>query len=1181
MSHRKSLSVRSILSSAALFAGGIGLAEPCLAQNAGSTSIAGQSASEVIAKAKKLAAEGKLIAAKDQLVRLTASGGAATLTEAERASAIESLNSINRKLKSLNPYEVSLQSADLALAQDDLRNAERQALAVKGSVQATSAQQDRAQRILDSVSKRRSEMLPEVVNALDSAGSDLDAGRFADARAKLDLIGRSGVELTGAQQTRFEGYQSRVLGLEQSGQIVATSAPAQQPSSDVAPQAQVIASQPAVAPSDPQTESQPAQQPATVVAYNQPASQPASEPASQPSSEPAPQAPVTSQPSDAAPPAPVTVSSAPSSQPDDLVTIARQFEAGSTIAEADNAFDASRLNDAAAKYQRALDMFRQFLTPEQAKHAEDRLTEIKTRLRGNVPGALSEVIADRELAKQATLAEFNNQLALAQRALESGDTSRARDLASQARVTINTSRNLFGETEFQDLATKVDGTLTEIDTKQAEITTREAAQRSEQLKTQADQTARQRSTEKERKILESIERVRSLQKEMKYDEALQIVDQILFLDPISPAGLLLRDVLTDAKIYREYNQLESVRQLQYARQSLSNSKAAIAPMGIIDFPTDWPNISTRRGEPVNFAEPPENRRVLGMLESKRIPVEFKENTLADVITFIEGITQINIDVDWQSLQQISVEKEAPVSLKLTNVTVKTVLDRVMEKVSPDTRSRAGWAIQDGVLTIASDASLRQNKVLVIYDIRDLLVQVPDFTNAPTFDLQSVLQSSGGGGGGQSPFQSSGQQGNQPLTTRTLQERTDELIGIVTRNVDKEGWETNGGDTGFIEQLNGSLIVTNTPRNHREIAGLLRKLREVRNMQINVEARLLLVSQDFYEKIGFDIDLYLNSDNNQFRTANAADRTIQGSDFFDFRNNGGLNRAVTGASNPTGAATTSTGTALTQGVVNPRSWSPIGVGQNSLGLGDTIFNATAKPDSLAGIAGAAAPALGIAGQFLDDIQVDFLIQATQADRRTVSLTAPRLTFTNGQTANIFVARQQSYVSDLAPVVSESAVGFDPTIAVLSTGVRLLIDGVISADRRYVQMNVDFQISELQGFSQQTVTAVAGGQLVNSSSTGSAVQLPLITVTGVQTTVNVPDQGTILLGGQRVTNQIEVETGVPVLSKIPILNRFFSNRTKTDEESTLLILLKPTILIQNEEEERNFPGLLDSLKLGTGR
>ena len=70
--------------------------------------------------------------------------------------------------------------------------------------------------------------------------------------------------------------------------------------------------------------------------------------------------------------------------------------------------------------------------------------------------------------------------------------------------------------------------------------------------------------------------------------------------------------------------------------------------------------------------------------------------------------------------------------------------------------------------------------------------------------------------------------------------------------------------------------------------------------------------------------------------------------------------------------------------------------------------------------------------------------------------------------------------------------------------------------------------------------------------------------------------MLLGGQRIANEVEVESGVPVLNKIPILSRFFTNTITSKEEATLLILLKPTIVIQSEKEEENFPGLLDSLK-----
>ncbi len=192
----------------------------------------------------------------------------------------------------------------------------------------------------------------------------------------------------------------------------------------------------------------------------------------------------------------------------------------------------------------------------------------------------------------------------------------------------------------------------------------------------------------------------------------------------------------------------------------------------------------------------------------------------------------------------------------------------------------------------------------------------------------------------------------------------------------------------------------------------------------------------------------------------------------------------------------------------------------------------------------------------------------------------MTFTNGQTSNIYVATQVAFVSDLTPVVSESAVGFDPTLNTVNEGVRLLVEGTISADRRYVTLNVDASVAKIEGFQNTPITAIAGGQLVNSQSTQSFIQLPTTTVTRVQTTVTVPDQGTILLGGQRLVTEQEVESGVPVLSKIPILNRFFSNRVTSREEQTLLILLKPTILIQNEEEERNFPGLSDSVRMPFG-
>ncbi len=55
-------------------------------------------------------------------------------------------------------------------------------------------------------------------------------------------------------------------------------------------------------------------------------------------------------------------------------------------------------------------------------------------------------------------------------------------------------------------------------------------------------------------------------------------------------------------------------------------------------------------------------------------------------------------------------------------------------------------------------------------------------------------------------------------------------------------------------------------------------------------------------------------------------------------------------------------------------------------------------------------------------------------------------------------------------------------------------------------------------------------------------------------------------------------MPILSKIPYVNRFFTNRITSTEEKTLLILLRPEIIIQTENEDILFPGLSDDMNLG---
>ena len=53
---------------------------------------------------------------------------------------------------------------------------------------------------------------------------------------------------------------------------------------------------------------------------------------------------------------------------------------------------------------------------------------------------------------------------------------------------------------------------------------------------------------------------------------------------------------------------------------------------------------------------------------------------------------------------------------------------------------------------------------------------------------------------------------------------------------------------------------------------------------------------------------------------------------------------------------------------------------------------------------------------------------------------------------------------------------------------------------------------------------------------------------------------------------------MLSKVPWLNRLFTNRASEKVELTTILLVRPEIIIQQENESILFPGLED--QIGTG-
>ena len=258
---------------------------------------------------------------------------------------------------------------------------------------------------------------------------------------------------------------------------------------------------------------------------------------------------------------------------------------------------------------------------------------------------------------------------------------------------------------------------------------------------------------------------------------------------------------------------------------------------------------------------------------KVMQANFEQNSLEAVLEYIADLTEENIIVNWQALLLVGVEKDLPITLNVKDVTAEKVLNLVLMQASAAAGDLdpIGWQRDEGVVMVSTERELKRNTELAVYDIRpllyrDLLVQVPDFKDAPSFDLTVGLSNThGSGGGGAGIFgDASGEQpavspaagqtrpvgyidrlnaprpqpepaspagdggealfgddGSDDEDVITREEMIQQVTDLITEAVGSpEEWIDQ---ESTLRELNGNLIVKTNPDNHREIRDLLAML----------------------------------------------------------------------------------------------------------------------------------------------------------------------------------------------------------------------------------------------------------------------------------------------------------------------------------------------------------------------
>ncbi|MCE5341573.1 MAG: hypothetical protein LLF92_10700 [Planctomycetaceae bacterium] len=730
-----------------------------------------------------------------------------------------------------------------------------------------------------------------------------------------------------------------------------------------------------------------------------------------------------------------------------------------------------------------------------------------------------ETVKQKQRVQQSyTKAVVNEAVAKAKEYTDKEEFAGAKDEILRAASVVEKNKMLLGDEDYKQYTATLQQMTTDINARQAEIEKQKAEKSKAEAQASQEQLRGQQAADKQKRIEDLLDRANEYQGQQKYEEALAQVDTLMAIDPTNREGAIRKQMLHD--IINLRTQLEIKKEIGQAEEaSFTDVQRSMIPHAeLITYPRNWQDISAKRERDMITGVAPVDAEVYKQLETQAdlsaLTPETPFNEAIDILK--NSVTPpLKIVVYWKDLSDNAyIEPDAPIGMHgFPGMPVGEALSALLKSISGGV-ANIDYAVKEGIITVATKESLPASKLVTqVYTISEIVGAVADFE--PT-----QMQSGGGGGNGE--IQSNSNTSGTTDAEQQKEENTDDIVTIIQETIAPESWLINGGEGTITRTANDyRLIVSQTPQIHLQIQKLLDDLRMSKGEQVSIEARFLFVTENFLEDIGIDTNFLIN-----------------------------------------------TGGAFTD---------DIGILQDSASY--TLPGATGVPGSMgSSVTGSTigAPTMGGVGKiglslFNDDLQLSFLIRATQAHRDAKVLTAPRVTVLSGERANINILKSAAYIEDYefeditaSGDSQPTRVIANPTSAYAVGGVTLNVTPVISDDKKYVNLLI---MTEYRQFNLDTLFPVY------ADTTGDKYYqtLPTYETSDIKTHVNVPDGGTLLIGGQKLGAEINKEAGTPGLSKMPLIGRLFSNRSKVKDQEVLLILVKPSIIIKEEAEQEFFAPL----------
>jgi tetratricopeptide (TPR) repeat protein len=587
---------------------------------------------------------------------------------------------------------------------------------------------------------------------------------------------------------------------------------------------------------------------------------------------------------------------------------------------------------------------------------------------------------------------------------------------------------------------------------------------------------------------------------------------------------------------------------------------------------------------------------------KPIQIEFNQTPLDQAVENLRTVTGLPLVIDQASLDSEGLSAVKPVTVKPgMAVSTRNILTFTLEQAG------LSFVIENDLVKVTSTRKAKGRLFTKVFSVADLVTPAPNFAlpdyanfdkmmhnakstahiqgmagmptspigglpgGVPTGTMAGSLATTPGISGGmpfnpgggrlESQWQSPGPLGASAPVVGERNTKHEQLIKLITSMVRPYSWDGMGG-AGKVEffDIGSALVVNQTADVIQEVTDLLEALRRLQDLALAIEIRIVSLSETWFERMGVDFSMNIKTHTTQFEPMltqvdpnTGTSGVFRPIPFINDINVEGVTVGLTPAGTFTGDLDVPIRPKNFERAVPPFGGYPNMPGDNG------------------GIA------LGLA--FLNDIQVYMFMEAAQGDRRVNVMQAPKLTLFNGQTATLTVANTQFFVANVTVISVNGQIVFIPNNSalpgpgdpLLGGSLSITVQGVVSADRRFVRLNLPITMAAQTGatvplfpFTTFVTPIFEGGSQGQPIPFTQFLQQPSFTTLSISTTVVCPDGGTVLLGGFKQLSEGRNEFGPPVLSKIPYLNRLFKNVGIGRETTHIMIMVTPRIIINSEEE-----------------